>query len=435
MDDSLILNADCTEALKDLIDKGVQVDSIVTDPPYGIRFMGMAWDGKDIEERALKRTASPKQALSANGKPRVNPRKTFAESAGTYDLSPSAMLAFQDFTLEWAQLAFKLLKPGGHLLCFASPRTYHRMAIGIEYAGFEIRDQLMWVFGSGFPKSLDVSKAIDKAAGVEREKIKYDVSEVGNFKNRDDTRPWIEEAKQKGFHLVADNNPISEDAKQWQGFGTALKPAHEPIVLARKPLDEKTIAANVLTHGTGAINIDGCRVGNDAMLQTKSDGTYKSSNCAMSGHNTGRITTGYKAGRFPANLIHDGSEEVESEFAKYGMRKSPKTGGKSLPHVGDVYGKYELRSTVNHADSGTASRFYYCAKASKAERDGSKHPTVKPLALMRYLCRLITPPGGTVLDPFAGSGTTGQAAKLEGFNYILIEKNQEYVADIERRVA
>jgi site-specific DNA-methyltransferase (adenine-specific) len=240
------------------------------------------------------------------------------------------------------------------------------MACAIEDAGFQIRDQIMWLYGCGFPKSLNISKAIDKMAGV-KQKI------IGN---------------------------------KWDNFGTALKPAHEPIILARKPLSEKNIASNVLKHGTGGLNIDGCRVSTVGSL-----------------------------GRFPANVIHDGGDEVEAEFVRYGtskstahVRHSTGTPSVALRNLGPY-------NSGGHADSGSASRFFYCAKASTKERSGSKHPTIKPLALMRYLCRLITPPNGTILDPFAGSGTTGQAAKLEGFDSILIEQSPEYIRHINKRLA
>lgn len=383
-----IFHGNCIDIIKELIEQGIQVDSIVTDPPYELGFMNKDWDKTGIA-----------------------------------------------YNKELWSLCLQILKPGGHLVSFGGSRTYHRMACAIEDAGFQIRDQIMWLYGSGFPKSLDISKAIDKAQGAEREKIKYDAKEVGNFKNRDDTRPWIEEANLKGFHLVDNNTPITDDAKQWQGWGTALKPAHEPIVLARKPLDAKTIAANVLEHGTGAINIDRCRIGNE-QIKTKGKNCFKSWGRDFTASEAGLNT--YHTGRYPANLIHDGSDEIEAEFYKYGESKSSNTLRKNTAKAHNKTESMGKSSsdwiTHGHADKGTASRFYYCAKASKKERNGSKHPTVKPLALMRYLCRLITPPGGTILDPFAGSGTTGQAAIDEGFETILIEQNPEYINDIKKRL-
>lgn len=369
--DTQIIHADCKEALKDLIEKGIQVDSIVTDPPYELNFMGKAWDNTGI----------------------------------AYDK-------------EFWQLALQVLKPGGHLLAFSATRTSHKMACAIEDAGFEIRDCISWVYGQGFPKSLDVGKAIGKMAGAERE--------VVGPKIFGDGKPChfiSEEAKlrskgrcQSGATAHSlETRPSTDAAKQWDGWGSALKPAHEPITLARKPLSEKNIASNVIKHGTGGINIGGCkilinkenetdsRVGTDKVCGAKRE----KSEYTVSLPSIDNVLMYKSDGRYPANLIHDGSDEVEAEFAKYKERK----GG-----------------------TGTASRFFYSAKASKKDRVGSKHPTVKPISLMRYLCRLITPPGGTVLDPFAGSGTTGQAALEEGFKSILIEKEEEYINDIKKRM-
>lgn len=385
----MLIQGDCIDAMRDLIAQGVQVDSIVTDPPYELGFMGKAWDKSGIAYNRLL----------------------------------------------W-KLCFDLLKPGGHLISFGGSRTYHRMACAIEDAGFEVRDQLMWLYGQGFPKSLDISKAMDKAAGADREVVSDNpnhraVSGVnyegvyagGNTGNK---------------HITA---PATEEAKQWQGWGSALKPAHEPIVLARKPLSEKTIAENVLKHGTGAINVDGCRVElqdnentSRPVLQTQS---WKNTSSV----GVGSVTDDWKKGRFPANLIHDGSDEVEEEFANQSQgKRCSKPSGSHVRHntnkkTTEIYGKYNPYVTAGHDDiGGNASRFFYCAKASKKDRNGSKHPTVKPISLMRYLCRLITPPGGIVLDPFAGSGTTGQAALEEGFKSILIEKEQDYITDIKSRL-
>jgi site-specific DNA-methyltransferase (adenine-specific) len=360
-----LIHSDCLEALKNLPDNSV--DSVVTDPPYGLSFMGKKWD---------------------------------------YDV-PSEEI--------WAE-CLRVLKPGGHLLAFAGTRTQHRMAVRIEDAGFEIRDMIAWVYGSGFPKSLDVSKAIDKAAGAEREKRWKAVtanSSVGTL----EPRPWLDEARKNGGCFVDGDAPATDAARQWAGWGTALKPALEPITVARRPLGEKTVAANVLEHGTGALNIDGCRIGTEG-------GTAKGSKPDGAGngiygaglHGSCEIKQ-LDAGRWPANLIHDGGEFL-----------------------------------------GEQARFFYCAKASAKDRDegvagvaggmsgrrdGSMgsitmrkntHPTVKPTDLMRYLCRLVTPPNGTVLDPFMGSGSTGKAAMLEGFNFIGIEREAEYIEIAKARI-
>ena len=334
-----LIHGDCLEVMDQLAAEGVTVDAVVTDPPYELGFMGKAWDKSGI--------------------------------------------AFQSET--WAR-CLRLLKPGGHLLAFGGTRTIHRIVCAIEDAGFDIRDMVSWVYGQGFPKSLDVGKAIDSAP----------------------------------------------EAKQWDGWHTALKPAVEPICLARKPLDGP-VARNVLEYGTGAINVDGCRVG-QGNGNPKPEYIANNGN-AVYGKGMGGGAWENTSGRCPANLIHDGSPEVLAEFAKAGERN---TTWVSSSHAnnrdGDFLGELGHPGEQGYNDKGTAARFFYCAKANKAERNGSKHPTVKPLALMRYLVRLITPPGGIVLDPFAGSGTTGQAAQLEGMQSILIEREAEYVGDIERRL-
>jgi len=347
-----IHNGDCLQVLRTLPDSSV--DACVTDPPYGLAFMGKKWD---------------------------------------YDV-PGVEL--------WSEV-LRVLKPGGHLLAFAGTRTQHRMAVRIEDAGFEIRDMIAWVYGSGFPKSLDVSKAIDKAAGAEREVVGVNPSSRPNskkagmrgFDNRDG-------APDQSAGIQALTAPATEAAKQWQGWGTALKPALEPITVARKPFPG-TVAENVLQHGTGALNIDGCRVGDES-------------------------------GRFPANLIHDGSEEVVGLFPETAPAKMSDR-GKGKGDTG-TYGVYGGDPGVRgHDDAGgSAARFFYCAKADASERRNSKHPTIKPVALMRYLVRLVCPAGGVVLDPFAGSGTTIEAARLEHCRAIGIEREAEYCADILERL-
>ena len=326
--------------------------------------------------------------------------------------------------VELWKLCLEILKPGGHLLAFGGSRTYHRMASAIEDAGFEIRDQIMWIYGSGFPKSLNVGKAMDKMAGAEREV-------VGMIKSQQNIKGpqkfGSDECKFRDRIDCLITAPSTDAAKQWDGWGSALKPAHEPIVMARKPLSEKNIASNVLKHGTGGINIDECRVGNETRINEKK--SYSGATGTFSGQGLDPVHRGYQKviGRFPANLIHDGSNEVEAEF-------------------------------------GSASRFFYCAKASSKERnvgcDGlvdheqynesipcptrdirkqklikNNHPTVKPIKLMQYLCRLATPPNGVILDPFMGSGSTGMAAKLEGFGFIGIEREQEYMGIAINRIA
>ena len=382
-----IHHGDCREVLATL--HAASVDSIVSDPPYGLSFMGKVWD---------------------HGVPGV------------------------EF---WTE-ALRVAKPGAHLLAFGGTRTYHRLACAIEDAGWEIRDCVMWVYGSGFPKSHDVSKAIDKAAGAEREVVGGKVTgrALGGSNWRD--------GDAGGQEMVPVTAPATDAARQWSGWGTALKPAWEPIIVARKPL-VGTVAENVLTHGTGAINVDGCRVrmsDEDAefILKTARPNTAGKHHCGNVMNRPVSPTVNVSpAGRWPANLIHDGSEEVVGLFPDTGKS----TGGRTVKRRGGGNvgsGKSSEAEWSNedpgYGDSGSAARFFYCAKASKADRGGdNKHPTVKPTDLMRYLCRLVTPPGGVVLDPFTGSGSTGKAAILEGFRFIGIEREAEYVEIAKARIA
>lgn len=336
-----IHQGDCLEVLRTMPDGSV--DSIVTDPPYGLKFMGKAWD---------------------------------------YDVPPVEV---------WRE-CLRVLKPGGHLLAFAGTRTQHRMAVRIENAGFEIRDMIAWVYGSGFPKS----------------------------------------------HNLED---------QWQGWGTALKPAMEPITVARKPLIG-TVAENVLTHGTGALNVDGCRVGTcedtgrysfeRKTSKGSAGGSFGNQNREKHFSDQAIKSGGSTLGRWPANLIHDGSEEVVKGFpeTQSGVMKA----GTIRNHGNHVYGLgcsapgKIANAADTYADSGSAARFFYCAKASAEDRgEGNNHPTVKPTELMRYLVRLVTPPRGTVLDPYTGSGSTGRAATIEGFNFIGVEMDPAFVEIAKQR--
>jgi len=402
-----IINSDCIEAMRGMEDNSI--DSIVTDPPYGLSFMGKKWD---------------------------------------YDV-PSVEV--------WTE-CFRILKPGGHLLAFAGTRTQHRMAVRIEDAGFEIRDMIAWVYGSGFPKSLDVSKAIDKAAGVEREV-------VGVAGKSSSVRNSMAGDFAGGEYMST--TPSTEAAKQWEGWGTALKPALEPITVARKPV-QGTVADNVLKWGTGGINVDGCRVGTDEIVSCGGLDRWNDYRHGKSKYPTNAIAK-VSEGRFPANFIHDGSDEVVGMFPQTAKIRRGLMGSNGDDKGNAIYGKYaDIQSLRGHNDNGgSAARFFYCAKASKNERnlglqdlepqrhadrikdDGlggdnlrnrsntakhNHHPTVKPIDLMRYLCRLVTPPGGKVLDPFMGSGTTLLAAYDEGFNCIGIERDSEYAKIAEARV-
>jgi DNA modification methylase len=400
----------CLDAMRGMADQSV--DSIVTDPPYGLSFMGKKWD---------------------------------------YDV-PSVEI--------WAE-CLRVLKPGGHLLAFAGTRTQHRMAVRIEDAGFEIRDMIAWVYGSGFPKSLDVSKAIDKAAGAEVEKGQAFNVVGGTSASNGGSKFRSDHPDYKPFA------PATEAAQQWEGWGTALKPALEPITVARKPL-MGTVAENVLEHGTGGLNIDGCRVVTNDNLgrvnnPTATWGTY--------GSGPNKAAFGEVSGRWPANLIHDGSDEVMDLFPETVPSKASARGGSNPNPMDWGNGRADGRIVKGHNDNGgSAARFFYCAKASRKDRDeglegfekkGSRplgisnwdgqtngsgeamgpsqpraniHPTVKPTDLMRYLCRLVTPPGGVVLDPFMGSGSTGKAVILEGFDFVGCEMSPEYFEIARARI-
>lgn len=347
----------------------------------------------------------------------------------------------------WAEV-YRVLKPGGHVVAFGGTRTYHRLACAIEDAGFEIRDQLQWLYGSGFPKSHDVSKGIDKAKGLTREIIRERYTAL-RIKPGATVVAEGAYGKQDITFTATDTKPASPESELWQGWGTALKPACEPIVMARKPLIG-TVAANVLEHGTGAINIDGCRVGTDDDLNagaSKLWSYYRDGEASAERRYTENGGTNFAmmpgprggdpAGRWPANIVHDGSDEVVAAFPDAPGQHAAVTGNEPSSPFANVYGDMPSRARAAHprGDSGSAARFFYSAKADADDRFGSKHPTVKPVDLMRWLVRLVTPPKGIVLDPFAGSGATGAAAMAEGMDAILIEREAEYVADIQLRMA
>jgi len=411
-----IINGDCLQVMKTMEENSV--DSIVTDPPYELGFMGKSWDSTGI----------------ANNKEM------------------------------WAE-ALRVLKPGGHLLSFGGTRTYHRMACAIEDAGFEVRDMVSWIYGSGFPKSLNIGKAVDKLQGNEREVV----GKNPNHRLEENYRGSLKEMNQH-----TGDGSLTKGSSEYEGWGTALKPACEPCVLARKPLSEKTVALNILKWGTGGINIDGSRV----EIPEDDKENYDFNNNGLSrmsrpeGDKFGQFDGGWKIdktkretpqGRFPANIIHDGSDEVLEVFPNtksQGHWSKTKTTG--FGEFGNGKSEY-LGVGEKDKEGGSASRFFYCAKTSKSERNkgceeleqknnmrvnapsgseeekisnklGNNHPTVKPQALMKYLITLITPKGGTVLDPFAGSGSTLVAAKDLGFNYIGIELTPEYIPIIEARL-
>jgi site-specific DNA-methyltransferase (adenine-specific) len=434
-----LLNGDCLDKLKELEDNSI--DSIVTDPPYGLAFMGKKWD---------------------------------------YDV-PSTEI--------WEE-CIRVLKPGGHLLSFAGSRTYHRMAVRIEDAGFEIRDQIMWIYGSGFPKSHNIGKAVDKIEGNEREVVGKNVSIQFKEKGIQQKKDYSESDGM--FGARGHNIDVTKGNSQWEGWGTALKPAHEPIVMARKPLIG-TVANNVLEYGVGGLNIDGCRVGNETMINQPA-GDNDVYNTSWKGSKTQPTIS---EGRFPANVIMDeeaGKILDEQSGTTKGINKTPYTYTDNEYTAEGFINNVKPNSPSNYGDVGGASRFFYCPKAQKKDRnegmpenvetfiqrprreDGSViykethpeewnevmkskprkektslgaseeklqtqttatkniHPTVKPTELMKYLVRLVTPKDGVVLDPFMGSGSTGKAAVLEGMNFVGIEREEEYYQIAQQRI-
>jgi DNA modification methylase len=403
-----LYRGDCLAVLPTL--EECSVDACVTDPPYHLQSVVKRYGKDDLNGPG---TVAKRARAGADGYARF--AKGFMGKQ--WD---GGDIAFNP--LVWRNV-FRVLKPGSHLLAFSGTRTYHRMAMAIDAAGFEIRDAIMWHYGSGFPKSHDISKAIDRMAGAEREYI-----EIGSDGAKRKPRAMapggaIREAVQ------TQSNPVTPDALQWQGWGTALKPATEIICLARKPLSESSIASNVLKHGTGAINVDGCRVATDE-LKGK---VYNNSgdNLSWGGTYGKGVVEGNSQGRWPANLIHDGSEEVVRGFPE--TTSNPGT-YQNVGAGGSFGSPRPIGAITSNGDSGSAARFFYTAKADQEDRLGSKHPTVKPLDLMQYLIRLVTPLGGIVCDPFAGTGTSGEAAWREGFRSILIEREPEYQADIVKRM-
>jgi len=402
----LLLKGDCLEELKRI--PGDSVDSVICDPPYGLEFMGKAWD-------------------------KYTP------------------LDFELWCAKWAAECLRILKPGGHLLAFGGSRTWHRLAAGIEDAGFEIRDSIAWLYGSGFPKSMDVSKAIDKAAGAEREVLSerpaYGIGGKGILSGH------------AAGATAKETAPATDAAREWEGWGTALKPAFEPVVVARKPLGEKTVAANVLAHGTGALNIDATRIETSDHL---GGGAYtERAGVSGSPNPSGMNVVGAKAhgdyvqpaGRWPANVALDESQaaalDAQSGTLTSGANPKRRGADKGRTVLGEFAGQDDA-NPQRGVDTGGASRFFYVApideleerfiygaKAPKSERpvvDGVAHPTVKSLKVMRWLCRLVTPPGGVVVDPFAGSGTTLEAAYLEGFESIGVEMTPEYWPLVAARI-
>jgi DNA modification methylase len=399
-----LLLGDCLDKLKEL--ETNSIDSVVCDPPYELNFMNKGWDNSGIA-----------------------------------------------FNKEVWSECLRVLKPGGYILAFGGTRTYHRMTVAIEDAGFEIRDCIAWMYGSGFPKSHNIGKAIDKLEGNERELV----GSNPNHRKLQETNTMVGEPH-------SGDGTITKGTSPYEGWGTALKPAFEPVVMGRKPLEQKTVAENVLEWGTGGINIDDCRIGNESRTYdlTMTSGNFETTN---GGKN---IKSGTKTveGRFPANVILDevAGKELDKQSGKSKSSPNKWEGDNNAA----IYGKYEkgVRQST-FSDQGGASRFFYCPKTSKSDRNegcetiqpksikgrdegqdktsiaykarpterSNTHPTVKPTDLMRYLVRLVTPKGGTVLDPFMGSGSTGKGAVLEGMNFVGIERETEYYEIAQNRIS
>lgn len=328
------------------------------------------------------------------------------------------------FAVEFWSEILRVLKPGGHLVAFGGTRTYHRLACAIEDAGFEIRDQLGWCYGTGFPKSHDVALQLEKSLArkiVRTEMREGEPVELAQWVYLDDGAPIAREAPFR--------HPL---ANQWAGWGTAIKPAWEPICLARKPLIG-SVAENVAAYGVGALNIDACRI--DAAGRPLRECGAGTASGAFGVSNGSRAVGSTDLGRFPANVLHDGSAEVVALFPESNGQQAAVTGDEPSSSTNNVYGQFAGRpASEPRGDTGSAARFFYSAKASKLDRLGSLHPTVKPVDLMRWLVRLVTPVGGLVLDPFAGSGTTGHAAVCEGMRAVLIEREAKFCRDIARRM-
>lgn len=412
-----ILHGDCLDLLPTLPDNSI--DSIVTDPPYHLSELPHLRQGGNIPAGGFNNPRTPEGKLARAG------FMGKIWDGGDISFRPDVWLE-----------CYRVLKPGGHIVVFGGSRTHHRIWCAIEDAGFEIRDTIMWLYGSGFPKSLNVSKAIDKHLGYEREVVGASPRHGGGV-------AFAEGHGGFNTEVGSITAPASPEAKHWDGWGTAIKPAHEPILLARKPLSEKTVAQNVLKWGTGAINIDACRIATnwetDPTRRGWQGGNSRENyhpDVDFGGSKGDRVAMPNQAGRFPANVCHDGSDEVLEAFFQFGEKKGP--GGKAGPGLkgtgdGVTYLSIKAQGQVYPMEHGSAARFFYAAKASKADRAGSKHPTVKPIKLLQWLIRLVTPLNGMVLDPFAGSGTTGEAALAGGYAATLIEREDEYIADIKRR--
>jgi site-specific DNA-methyltransferase (adenine-specific) len=442
----MLINGDCLKEVEKLVNDGIQVDSIVTDPPYHLT---------SIVERFGKEGSA-----SVKDKDGAFQRQSKGFMGKEWD---GGDIAFRKETWE---IFMKVLKPGGHLLAFSGSRTYHRMAIAIENAGFDIRDQIMWLYGSGFPKSLNIGKSVDKKQGNKR--IKTGQTKTHSNKGM----PQAEERTAIGAGSFGQEveEEITLGTSEWEGWGTALKPAHEPIVLARKPLSEKSIVENVLKHRTGGIHIDACRIeGNDAkypdtmpdlrdigkkskdimgadvlsfgqiqnakrkkvVRKSRSEGNVWTNDNSGMDNTKNTFADADPKGRYPSNVMHNGLQEEWSRYfyCPKASKAEKNRGLEDLPikKTSSMSGRRDSHDMEGYSiDNDVTGRF--------VTEKQNVHPTVKPVKLMKYLCRLITPKEGTVLDPFMGSGSTGIAAKDEGFDFIGIEKEKEYFEIAERRI-
>jgi|LULE01.1.fsa_nt_gb site-specific DNA-methyltransferase (adenine-specific) len=408
----MLINGDCLKVVEKLVNDGIQVDSIVTDPPYHLT---------SIVERFGKEGSA-----SVKDKDGAFQRQSKGFMGKEWD---GGDIAFRKETWE---LFMKVLKPGGHLLAFSGSRTYHRMAIAIEDAGFDIRDQIMWLYGSGFPKSLNIGKAVDKKQGNKREVIGtkecgYQVS-ISKTRKEQGYRPNLTNATKE---VIVDKGDT-----EFEGWGTALKPAHEPIVLARKPLSEKSIVENVLKHRTGGIHIDACRIKDEnqnterktTKRKSRSEGGVWTNDNSGMDNTQNTFADADPRGRYPSNVMHNGLQEDWSRYF-YCPKTAKAEKNKGLDDL-------PVKDKVFNGKSSTSSKdMKGVEKKFTTEPSANIHPTVKPVELMKYLCRLITPKGGTILDPFMGSGSTGIAAKDEGFDFIGIEKEKEYFDIAKQRIS
>lgn len=418
---------DCLEVLKTIPDNSV--DSIVTDPPYGIGFMNKEWDKPSKHRELIEREKKRSEERFEDGKSPVKGGFSKGVQPGLPIGTAKEGRWFQEWCEQWGKECLRVLKPGGYLLSFSAPRTYHRMTTGFEDAGFEIRDQIMWVFGSGFPKSLNIGKAIDKLQGNEREVIGKKIQRVdGTTRNKQPNGGFMKDnviTKESDGYIDV-TKPGSPESQKWEGWGTALKPAHEPICVARKPLSEKTNAENVMKWGTGGINIDDCRIGyNEDKPHSVSTIRENEGNSWNKDYQRTDDWKPNNEGRWPANIIMGEGEEPWRKYF-YCPKASKKDRDEGLNNFPD-YNKYEDTCSDNHS-------FSHLVKEGKQVLVKNIHPTVKPTDLMLYLIRLVTPKGGTTLDPFTGSGSTGKAAIRGGFSFIGIEKEEEYIKISQARI-